>query len=114
MLGARPVELDAISDRRSDLDALATRCHSTVVLQFAQAAAGPGSRQGAPLPVQSVLEVPPALAEPAAALVGAALLGLLTIARQSADRLFEPPLGLLARAFRSLLASASGHVGLLD
>src|SRR5580700_1903309 len=79
------------------------RCHSTVVLQFAQAAAGPGSRQGAPLPVQSVLEVPPALAEPAAALVGAALLGLLTIARQSADRLFEPPLGLLARAFRSLL-----------
>jgi hypothetical protein len=47
-------------------------------------------------------------------LVGSALLGLPTIARQSADRLLEPPLGLLARAFRSLLASASGHVGLLD
>ena len=66
------------------------------------------------LPVQSVLEVPPALAQPAAALIGAALPGLPAIARQSADRLLEPPLGLLARAFRSLLASASGHVGLLD
>jgi hypothetical protein len=86
MLGARPVELDAISDRRSDLDALATPCHSTVVLQFAQAAAG-GVRPRAPLPVQSVLEVPPALAQPAAALVGAALLDLPTIAGQSADRL---------------------------
>jgi hypothetical protein len=64
--------------------------------------------------VQSVLEVPPALAQPAAALIGAALTGLTSIARQSADRLLEPPLGLLARAFRSLLASASGHLGLLD
>ncbi len=68
----------------------------------------------APLAVQSVLEVPPALAQPAAAFIGAALPGLPAIARQSADRLLEPPLGLLARAFRSLLASASGHVGLLD
>jgi hypothetical protein len=66
------------------------------------------------LPVQSVLEVPPALARPAAALIGAALTGLTAIARQSADRLLEPPLGLLARAFRSLLASTSGHLGLLD
>jgi hypothetical protein len=64
--------------------------------------------------MQSVLEVPPALAQPAAALIGAALTGLPAIARQSADRLLEPPLGLLARAFRSLLASASGHLGLLD
>ena len=49
--------------------------------------------------MQSVLEVPPALAQPAAALIGAALTGLTAIARQSADRLLEPPLGLLARAF---------------
>jgi hypothetical protein len=58
--------------------------------------------------------MPPALAEPPAALIGAALLGLPAIARQSADRLLEPPLGLLTRAFGSLLASASGHAGLLD
>jgi hypothetical protein len=66
------------------------------------------------LPAQSVLEVPPALAQPTAGLICAALTGLTAIARQSADRLLEPPLGLLARAFRSLLASASGHLGLLD
>ena len=64
--------------------------------------------------MQSVLEVPPALAQPTADLIGAALLRLAAIARQRADRLLEPPLGLLARALRSLLASASGHVGLLD
>jgi len=64
--------------------------------------------------VQSVPEVPPALAQPAAGLIGAALPRLAAIARQRADRLFEPPVGLLARALRSLLASASGHVGLLD
>ena len=77
-------------------------------------AAGPGSREGGSLAVQSVLEVPPAFAQPATALIGAALTGLTAIARQSADRLLEPPLGLLARAFRSLLVSASGHLGLLD
>ena len=64
--------------------------------------------------MQSVLEVPPALAQPAAGLIGAALPGLAAIARQRADRLLEPPLGLLARALRSLLASASGDVGLFD
>ena len=64
--------------------------------------------------MQSVLEVPPALAQPAAGLIGAALPGLAAIARQRADRPLEPPLGLLAGALRSLLASASGHVGLLD
>ena len=66
------------------------------------------------LPVKSVLQAPPALAQPPAGLIGAALLGLAAIARQRTDRLLEPPLGLLACAFRSLLASASGHVGLLD
>ena len=64
--------------------------------------------------MQSVLEVPPTLTQPTADLIGAALLGLAAIARQRTDRLLEPPLGLLACAFRSLLASASGHVGLLD
>ena len=63
--------------------------------------------------MQSVLEVPPALAQPAAGLIGAALPRLAAIARQRADRLLEPPLGLLARALRSLLASASG-LGLVD
>jgi len=64
--------------------------------------------------VQSVLEVPPALAQPAAGLIDAALPRLAAIARQRADRLLEPSVGLLARALRSLLASASGHVGLFD
>ena len=64
--------------------------------------------------MQSVLEVPPALAQPAAGLIGAALSRLVAISRQRADRLLEPSVGLLARAFRSLLASASGHVGLVD
>lgn len=64
--------------------------------------------------MQSVLEVPPALALPAAGLIGAALPRLAAIARQRSDRLLEAPLGLLARALRSLLPSASGHVGLFD
>ena len=63
--------------------------------------------------MQSILEVPPALAQPAAGLIGAALPRLAAIARQRADRLLEPPLGLLARALRSLLVSASG-LGLVD
>jgi hypothetical protein len=58
--------------------------------------------------------MPPALAQPAAGLIDAALPRLAAIARQRADRLLKPPLGLLARALRSLLASASGHIGLLD
>ena len=55
--------------------------------------------------MQSVLEVPAALAQPAAGLIGAALPRLAAIARQRADRLLEPPVGLLARALRSLLTS---------
>jgi hypothetical protein len=66
------------------------------------------------LPAQSVLEVPPALAQPAADLVAAALPDLPAIACQSADRLLEPALGSLAGAFCSFLASAPGHVGLLQ
>lgn len=62
----------------------------------------------------AVLEVPPALARPAAGLIGAALPRLAAIARQRADRLLEPSVGLLARALRSLLASASADVGLFD
>lgn len=65
------------------------------------------------LPAQGVPEVPPALAQPAAGLIGAALPGLPAIACQRADRLPEAALGLLARAFRSVLASSPGHVGLL-
>jgi ABC1 atypical kinase-like domain len=66
------------------------------------------------LPAQSVLEVPPALAQPAADLLAAALPDLPAIACQSADRLLEPALGSLAGAFRSFLASAPSHVGLLQ
>jgi hypothetical protein len=64
------------------------------------------------LPVQSVLEVPPALARPAAALIGAALTGLTAIARQSADRLLEPPLvpAPFVRSWLPLLAISASSI----
>ena len=101
---ARPVSVTPPENRALRL----LTCKFAAFLQQPWGRVGRGG-----LPVQSVLEVPPALAQPAAGLIGAALPRLAAIARQRADRLLEPPLGLLARALRSLLASASG-LGLVD
>jgi hypothetical protein len=64
--------------------------------------------------VQSVLEVPAALAQPAAGLIDAALPRLAAFACQRADRLLEPSLGLLARALGSpwlpLLAMSASSI----
>jgi len=58
--------------------------------------------------------MPPALAQPTASLIGAALPRLPAVAGQRTDRLPESALGSLARAFRPVLASTPGHVDLLD
>jgi hypothetical protein len=64
--------------------------------------------------VQSVLEVPPAFAQPAAALIGAALTGLTAIAHQSAIASLSRPwacwLAPFVRSWLPLLA----NLGLID